>query len=81
MRELRTITVAEIREGDEYVSEETGTHHWTATEDARVDLGQVRVTVQFHPDGGLSTRVWDAPIATKATITVVRDWPEETVDL
>lgn len=75
MRELRTITVREIKAGDEFTSEETGQHYWTAAEDAR-RLGHIVVVGVQHLDGGTSERAWDDPMT---PITVVRDWPEEDV--
>jgi hypothetical protein len=79
MRELRTITVAEIKQGDEFVAEETGVHYWTAVDDATPEERTSHVSVNVrHLDGGTSERVWDQP---DVSITVVRDWPEETIDV
>lgn len=78
MRELRPCKVSEIRVGDEFVSEETGSTFWTAREDAHVAATEaVHVSVSF-PDGGTSVRLWDSP---DFEIGIVREWPEEEIQL
>lgn len=80
MRELRPCKVSEIRTGDTFVSEETGQTYWTAREDAHVetDINTTSVSVTF-PDGGTSVRFWDN--GADFEIGIVRDWPEEEIQL
>jgi hypothetical protein len=51
------LSVAEIREGDSFISNGAG---WRAIEDAETFTnGEVAVRVRFEPDGGIGDRVWD----------------------
>jgi hypothetical protein len=62
-----TISVADIREGDTYLSDGVG---WKAEEDAETfSNGEVSVRVRHIPDGGISDRIWDNA---DVVITVVR---------
>lgn len=79
MLESRPCKVSEIREGDEFRDEETGQLHWTALADAEPQerTSHVHLDVVFA-DGGRDLRVWDLP---DIEIPIVREWPEEFVQL